>query len=369
MNNKNFQTFFDCGSFKIRAGIFNTTNNKESFYAESDFSTDQSSLESKIQDIIDSFEKNTNEYINNINLMIDSPKMLSIGISLSKKLDGSKLKQASIQFLIQEAKQQILKYYTDYSITHIIINNYKIDGVNYFYLPDEIKCHSISLDLFFICLPSDLISYFKNIFSKSNILINQIICSCYAKSINYKDNLNLTESALFIDVGLNKTSIISYFNDQILSLDVLPIGGNHITKDISKILGINLDKSEEIKLNFNKNHKASNNESFSMNTVEKIIFARTEEILELCVKSAELNSQISGHFKMIVMGEGSKILDNPYMEKISFSNDIDFLDETLEDICQSGFRLRGGLNKQEVEVIPKKQSKQGFFEKLFHFFK
>jgi cell division protein FtsA len=28
-----------------------------------------------------------------------------------------------------------------------------------------------------------------------------------------------------------------------------------------------------------------------------------------------------------------------------------------------------GLNKQEVVVIPKKQIKQGFFEKLFHFFK
>ena len=98
-----------------------------------------------------------------------------------------------------------------------------------------------------------------------------------------------------------------------------------------------------------------------MNTVEKIIFARTEEILELCVKSAELNSQISGHFKMIVMGEGSKILDNPYMEKISFSNDIDFLDETLEDICQSGFKFGAGLNKQEVVVIAKKTNKTRFF--------
>ena len=69
------------------------------------------------------------------------------------------------------------------------------------------------------------------------------------------------------------------------------------------------------------------------------------------------------------MGEGSKILDNQHKDKISFSNDIDFLEETLEDICQSGFRYTLGLNKQEVVMVPKKQIKEGFFEKLFHFFR
>ena len=68
-----------------------------------------------------------------------------------------------------------------------------------------------------------------------------------------KNNLNLTGYVSFIDVGFNKTSIISYFNDKILSLDFLPIGGNHITKDISKILEIDLEQSEKIKCNFDQN--------------------------------------------------------------------------------------------------------------------
>ena len=59
--------------------------------------------------IIDSLERDSNKYINNVNLMIDSPKMLSISISLSKKLDGSKLKKENIKFLVQEAKQEIFK--------------------------------------------------------------------------------------------------------------------------------------------------------------------------------------------------------------------------------------------------------------------
>ena len=368
MDNENFQTFFDCGSSKVRAGTFNTNNNEEAFYNDSEFFTDHLNLEIIIQKMVTSLEKDSKKYIDNISLMIDSPEILSVGFSLSKKLDGSVLKQRNIQFLVQEAKQQILKYYEDHNIIHIIINSYKIDDVDYTYLPDEIKCDFISLDIFFICIPTNLVHYFKNIFSKSNILINQVICSSYAKSINYKDRLNLSGYSSFIDVGFKKTSIITYYNDTILSLDVLPIGGNHITKDISKILEIDLKKSEQKKLNFDKNLKHSNYEDLPKNVLEKIIFARTEEILELSGKSIQSNFNTPTKLKMVLMGEGSKILDNQHKDKISFLNDIDFLEETLEDICQSGLRFVAGLNKQEVVVVPKKHTKQGFFEKFFHFF-
>jgi len=368
MNNRNFQTFFDCGFSKVRAGTFNTNNSKEAFYAESEFSTDQSNLELKIQKIIISLEKDTDKYINNINLMIDSLKMLAVGISISKKLDGSKLKKVNIKFLIQEAKQQILKYYVNHDIVHIIINNYKIDDVDYSYLPDEIKCDFISLDILFICLPTDLVLYFKNIFSKSNILVDQIICSSYAKSINYKDNLNLSGYMSFIDVGFNRTSVISYYNDKILSLDVLPVGGNHITKDISQILEIDLERSEQEKRNFDQNLTLLNDKDISIETLQKIIFARTEEILELSSKCLDSDVYMRGKFKIVLTGEGSRVLGNQSKNKISFLNDIDLLEETLKDICQSGFKFITGLNKQEVVVIPKRQIKQGFFEKLFHFF-
>ena len=365
MSNKNFQTFFDFFSSKIRAGVFNINNNKEIFYYESEFFTNQLNLESKIEKIITSLEKDINEYIDSINLMIDSSKTLSIGISISKKFDGSQLKQSNIKFLVQEVKQQILKNYANYNIIHIIINNYKIDGVDYSYLPNEIKCNFLSLDLFFICLPADLVLYFKKVFSNSNILINEIISSSYVKSINYKNNLNLNGHTSFIDIGFNKTSIISYYNDKILSLNTLPIGGNHVTKDISAILNIDLKQAENIKINFDYNQKP---DDISIETIQKIILARTEEILKLSIQFCESNSPIFGKFKIVLMGGGSKLIDDQYKNKIFLLNDIDFFEETSESICQSGFKFITELNIQEVVVVPKKQLKQGFFEKLFHSF-
>ncbi len=368
MNNKNFQTFFDFGFSKIRAGTFNTNNQNESFYLDSEFFTDRSNLELKIQKIVTSLEKKSNEYIDNISLMIDSPEMLSVGISLFKKFDGSILKESNIQFLVQDAKQQILKYYVNYNVAHIIINNYKIDGVDYSYLPDEIECNFISLDILFICLPTDFVLFFKTIFSKSNILIDQIICSSYAKSINHKENLKLTGYTSFIDVGFNKTSIICYFNNKILSVDVLPVGGNHITKDISQILKINIEQSEYAKHNFTLADKGLNHNGGSTELLQKTIIARTDELFELCNKLIESNLNTSDKFDMMFMGEGSKIFSNQQKNNNSFSYDISLIGETSQDICLSGFKFIQGLNKQEVVMVPKRQIKQGFFEKLFHFF-
>ena len=369
MSSNNYQIYIDCGFSKLRAGAFSKLSSKKAFYTQSKFLFDHTDLNQEIQKIITFLEKETNEYIDDINLMIDSPKALSVSLSVFKKIDGPKLQQDDVQFLIQEAKQQILKYYNNQKIIHIIINNYKIDDVEYDYLPEDIKCDFISLNILFICLPQEVIEYYKSFFHKFHISIKQIACSSYAKAINYKNSFLSHNEVSFIDCGFNKTSITTYANNKIISLNILPIGGNHITKDISKILKIDLEQAENLKLNFGKDKLFLNDKNPPPELLQNVIFARIEEILEMCVKSIELNLTKIDQYKMILMGEGSKILDNEYKDKISFANDIDFLDETMEDICQSGFKLGMGVNKQEVKIVPKKQIKQGFFEKLFHFYK
>ena len=369
MNNNDYQIYFDCGFSKLRTGAINIINSDKAFYTDSKFFLDQKKIDTEIQKIITTLEKDTNQYIDNINLMIDSPRMISIGISISKKIDESQLRQEDIQFLVQEAKQQILKNYNSQNIVHIIINNYKINNVNYDYLPKDIKCNFISLDIIFICLPEEIIKYFKSFFYKFNISINRIICSSYAKAINYKDNFSLYKNISFIDVGFNKTSITTYIDNKIISMNVIPIGGNNITKDISKLLKIDLVKAENLKIDYNKNKTFLSNRGFSLKLLHEIIFARTDEILKICIKLIKLDFFTTDLHKIILMGEGSKILYNLHKDNVNFLYDVDFLEETTKDVCQSGFKLSMGLNKQEVLVIPKKQIQQGFFEKLFHLFK
>ena len=365
MNNKNFDVFFDCGSSKIRVGAFNKENKKNNFYIETSTFLTDATVNYELQKVISSIEENTQEYLDDVNLMIDDKSISSIGISISKKLGGSKIKKGDIQFLIQDAKQQVLKTYTNQNILHIIIQNYKIDNIEYIFLPHDINCNLISLDILFICVPKKTIEYYKEIFFKLDISVNQFFCSSYAKSINYKNNFDSEENISFIDIGFNKTSIICYNKDKIIFLDILPIGSNHITKDISKILEISWQDAENTKLYFDNDSIFMNQEKVSLKLVESIISSRIDEILKLCTQSIKLNLKKFDDFKVILIGEGSKIVNKKYMENISFLGDIDFFEESIENICESGLKLSTGLNKQEVVMVPKKQIKQGFFEKLF----
>ena len=78
---------------------------------------------------------------------------------------------------------------------------------------------------------------------------------------------------------LKKHQLFPFNNDKLIFLDVLPIGGNHITKDISLLLKIDINEAEKLKLNFEKNNEHTDNPNFSLEMLQKIAFARTEEIL------------------------------------------------------------------------------------------
>jgi len=378
MSKKNFNVYFDFGSSKIRAVAFNKINQKQFHTAENRCLSilkikklNLSNAEIIIKKIISEIEKKTNEYLDEINLMIDSPDALSISISLSKNIEGSHLKKEEVQYLIQNAKQQIIRSYPDKDIIHILVTNYKVDNVDYGFLPLNIECNKLYIDVAFICFPKKFIKNLEELFSKYDVSINQIIFSSYAKSLSYKKKLGSFGKIAFIDIGYEKTSIIYFNKENFNFLNILSIGGHHITKDIAKVLNIDLDKSEKVKLNFDKDDNYLNENNLSIDLIKKVIFARIEEILEISIKFFKLNkdSNRSDQLKLILMGEGSKILDNKFKDNISFSNDIDLLDETTSDICESGLNLIQGISKQEVVMIPKKFEKKGFFERLFHFFK
>ena len=397
MNDKNFDLYIDLGSSKIRAVAFNKFDKNEKVIVEKNnilllkktkfnfFETEKA-----IQDIIYELEKKTKVYMNNISLMLDTSDTLLISLSISKKNDGELIEKKNIQYLIQDAKQQILKSYPDQNIIHIIVSNYKIDNINYDYLPGDIKCKTLSIDILFICFPKILTNNLEDLFQKNQISINQFLCSSYTKSLHYKEQFPTFEKIAFIDIGYEKTSIVIYEKDKLKALNVLSIGGNHITKDISNVLNLDMEKSEMIKNNLNKeilfseNNGSdkilqsgflvqSNKKNVSPELIKKIIFARIDEILKLSFKTIKSYENLNdiNRLKVVLTGNGSKILDSNFIhikETVPLFEEIDFLIESGLNICESGLKLSKGLNKQEVLMVPKKIVTKGFFEKLFRFF-
>jgi len=398
MSEKNYDIYLDLGSSKIRVTAFDKQEKNQIFFLEKNCLTclklNQLNLletDHIIEETVFEIEKKTGEYLSNINLMLDTSDAFSIILSVSKKNEKKIITKQDVQYLIQDAKQQILSGYSDKSIIHIIINNYKVDDTDYESLPLNIEGKKFSIDVVFICFPKEIIKNLEKLFNKHQISIDQFICSSYAKSFNYKKHFSEFNQIAFLDIGYEKTSVIFYEKEKLKFFNVLSIGGHHITKDISKVLNLNIELSEKIKSNLNKGIIFSENEEnteifenefiniikdkkLSFDLIKKIIFARIEETLNLSFKTIDKNnpSELKKKLKIILIGQGSKILNNKYIdmkETTPLVDEIDFFEESTTNICESGLKLMQGINKQEVVIIPKKLKKKGLFERLFYFFK
>ena len=88
-------------------------------------------------------------------------------------------------------------------------------------------------------------------FIKNNLNITNIFCSSYAKSQSYVKKLSKNK-IFFLDIGLRRSSIILFENKKFKFIETIPIGGLHITRDISKIFKISEVDSEKLQQLFNK---------------------------------------------------------------------------------------------------------------------
>ena len=116
MNEKSLNVFIDLGSSKIRLGAYSQETKKNIFISEreciSNFGLKNFDIKNSnevIRDLIKSAEKDVDKHIKNINLMIDTPDMFSIDISIKKISDNNKHSKNDISSLLNEAKSLIQK--------------------------------------------------------------------------------------------------------------------------------------------------------------------------------------------------------------------------------------------------------------------
>ena len=399
MSKENFETFIDFGSSKIRISVFDNYYSKIKFFSEkeclSTFNLKNLNLTNSkkiIEELIQISEKKIGIHINSVNLMIDTPDLFSIDFSIKKNLEGKKVNKDDIKYLLQEAKQLVQDNNFDKKIIHIIIEKFVLDSKTYYSIPEENhKCNYLTLEIKFICFSNMIFNQLSEYLKKNHISIKNLLCSSYIKSLNYNQLFKNYDKKVFLDIGYRKSCLSIFDKNRLILFNVIPLGGNHITKDISQVLDISEEDSENIKKSLNQAETIFSNDSkeefisnseirnklkknISLDLLKKVIYARIDEILNLSLKNINFSSLINDKNKCILVftGEGSKILNKNFIyleNKFNFFKEMNFFEESVSTICQSGYNFFKKNYSYEVNIVSKKPKKNGFFEKLFDLFK
>tara|TARA_B100000795_G_C22761990_1_gene424019 strand:- start:731 stop:1447 length:717 start_codon:yes stop_codon:yes gene_type:complete len=219
MIKKNFDIVFYLTSQKIIASVFKKKNQDIIFFNTQNCHTilheDEPNfydIEKYIQQNIFSIEKLTGEFVNDIYLMVWTDDSKTIEVSLMKNIEGNIIDKKDVQYLVQEAIQQILRFNPDKNIIHIIITKYIIDKKEYKFLPVGLNCKNFSIDIKFVCFSETLVRKLNNLFKKNQILINKLVCAQYAKSLDYREKESegsICKLGLQLVDGLNKQEVIT----------------------------------------------------------------------------------------------------------------------------------------------------------------
>ncbi len=390
MKKNNYHTIIDFGKEKVRLAVYNKdSKNIFSISKEIQKKENYDEHSNSLNYLIRSAEKKISSHLNNVTVLFDHSQFYSVDISIKKEFDQpTNLKETYVS-LLQEANLLIFNNYLKDKIIHIIKIKSIFDGKDFYEDTfNDKKAKSIIIEFKFLCLNLKIYENISNIFKKNNLEIINFHCSSYIKSYSYINFFSKKDNVTFLDIGSKRSTIIFYNKKRPVFFNSIPIGGNHITKDISKILKLTFEESEKIKKTFNKSEiefsfdQNMNKEkkkliqqiigkNISIDLLKKVVLARVEEIIFLSLKEFDhlkyFNNSLN--YSLILTGNGSNLFDKNSFhldDKYNFE-EISFYEENDSEICNAGYNFDKSGNNL-MKIISKNDKKIGFFENFFNFF-
>jgi len=263
---------------------------------------------SSIRKSISEAEKKAKVSLKKINVIFEQPDFLCTSFSKHKKINGAKIHRHDIEFLLKEAKKQLMLNDKNQSIIHIFNHNYIVDGKIFIEEPIDVFADSLTHEMTFITAPKNNLKNINQIFLDCDIEIERLFSQTFVLGAKLLNRNNLELGSVLMNLESKKTSLGLFKNLALVHSITFPIGLDHITNDISKVCSLNLKESIEIRNNIDFSFKNNSNlfdennflkssffseskfRKISKDLIFKIVKARIDEILELVKKQLKLST-------------------------------------------------------------------------------
>ena len=407
MISNNPRGIIELGNVNIKCLIFRINNNNTLEILSSSITQSEgihngvvinlTKASNKIRSCISIAEQKAEVIIQKINVIVEQAEFLCTKLSKYRKINGSKIYKDDIEFLLKEAKKQVILNDDKQSIIHIFNHNYIVDGKTFNEEPIDVYANYLSHEMTFITMPKNNIKNIYQAFIDCDVEVERFISCTFALSVKLLNDNDLQLGSIVIDMGSEKTSLGLFKNLALVHSITFPIGVNHVIKDISKVCSLTLEESAHIirKINFSfennkelfdENDYLKNNyfddssfRKISQSLILNIIRARLNEILEMIKKQimvTELNPTFGTN--IFIVGGGSNLYNLEKFCSSFFGSDVKKINKNdkkvSEDELDENFTSCLGALKiikdgWETEAIPKPVYKYGqktsFFSKIF----
>ena len=208
--------------------------------------TDMSALENSIRNCVASAEKMAAVRIKKINIGFSSINIDIENLNIEIDLKGSIVSQGDLDRAYNFLTE---KHITgSRTILHVIPVQYSIDGNKGVKSPLGMFGDKLGVEISIISTDQNILKNFKNVVKQCDLEIDNIVYTPYAIGLSLLSDEEKELGVALLDIGSTLTSLSIFYNGAILHTKIIPLGGNMITNDISRIFSLSISDSERIKI-------------------------------------------------------------------------------------------------------------------------
>ncbi|SDG44586.1 cell division protein FtsA [Roseospirillum parvum] len=281
-------------------------------------------VEAAIRAAVEGAEQMAGQRIDSVLLSVNSGQPHSTRAEIDLALDGHEIRDSDVARVLDHARA--LSDGPERDLIHCIPTTYTIDGGDGIVDPRGMFGQRLGVHIHLVTAAAGPVRNLALAVERAHLAIEGRVVAPYASGLSCLVEDEREMGAILIDIGGGTTSFAVFLDNQMVFVDSLPVGGNHVTNDIAKGLSTPLANAERLKTvygnclpspsdqrEFLKVPLVGEDEESSANEVPRsmlinIIRPRLEETLELVrhhLEHAGL-SHVAGR-RVVLTGGGSQL--------------------------------------------------------------
>ena len=272
--------------------------------------TDMKALETAIRNCVASAEKMAAVRVKKITIGFSSVNVEIENLNIEIDLKGSIVSQGDLDRAYNFLSE---KHITgSRSILHIIPVQYSIDGNKGVKSPLGMFGDKLGVEISIISTDQNILKNFQNVVKQCDLEIDNIIYTPYAIGLSLLSEEEKELGVALVDIGSTLSSLSIFYNGTILFTKIIPLGGNMITNDISRIFSLSKADSERVKI---INGQLIEELENSLSIIEVDALGNDNDSVEITRK--DLISVIKPRVKEIINTLKEQVLESGYNHLIA----------------------------------------------------
>ena len=235
---------------------------------------------------------------------------------------GPAISAQDVQRAVQSARDAV-PLPQDREIIHEVVRGFTVDGEAGVTRPVGMSARRLDVELHAVTGTASIVANVERCVADAGVQVARRVLEPIATGMAVVTDAERDLGVILVDVGGGTSDVAVFLDGSIAHTSAIPVGGNHTTRDIARLLRVSFDEAEKLKCRYGhalpdsipedervQVELANGNQSehVPLRLVAEIIEPRMEEIFSLVrgnIKRAGIYEQASAG--VVLSGGGSKL--------------------------------------------------------------